>query len=159
MTSAEEQHRRDGADPIPVRRQDSVLIGGGRPAHQFERAEVGREEAEAGNPGRHLAAGHEEVFAGARLAFQVPADGQYQGKIESDNHHVDGGQVHQPLGGKDCHSSNHSWSLGFTWKMCVRPLSCTYTNTLEKPWSFVNRVLCGVAQLVILGYVIMPEWS
>jgi len=41
--------------------------------------------------------------------------------------------------------------------MCVRPLSCTYTNTLEKPGAFVNRVLIGVKHVLILTYVIMPK--
>ena len=63
---AEEQHGGDGADPIPVRGQDAVLIGGRGPAHQFQRAEVGGEEAQPGDPGRHLAAGQEEVLAGLR---------------------------------------------------------------------------------------------
>jgi len=53
----QEQHRRNGADPIPVRRQNVVLVGGSRPAHQFERAEIGGEKTETG---------HEEVFAGVR---------------------------------------------------------------------------------------------
>ena len=61
---AEEEHGGDGADPVPVRGEDAVLVGGAGPAHQFERAEVGRDEAEARDPGGHFAAGHEELFAG-----------------------------------------------------------------------------------------------
>ena len=60
----------NGADPIPVRRQNAVLIGRRRPAHQFERAQIGREEAEAGDPGRHFAAGQEEIFAGIGSLFR-----------------------------------------------------------------------------------------
>ena len=155
----EKQHRRDCADPIPVRCQDSILIGRRRPPHEFERAQIGGQEAQAGNPGRHLAAGHEEVFARAGLAFQVPPNGQYEGKIERDNHHIHRGQVHQSLRGKHCHCLHHLWFLSFSRKMCAKPLSCTYTNTLEKASEFVNRVLSRVPQLVILGYVIMPAWS
>ena len=75
---AEEQHRGDRADPIPVRRQNAVLIGRRRPAHQFERAEIGRQKAEARDPGGHLPPGQEEIFAGVGLALQVETDGQHQ---------------------------------------------------------------------------------
>ena len=37
---AEEEHRRDGADPVPVRGHNAVLIGIPRPAQQFERAQI-----------------------------------------------------------------------------------------------------------------------
>ena len=79
---AEEEHGGDGADPVPVRGQDAVLIGGGGPAHQFERAEVGGEEAQAGDPGRHLAAGQEEVLAGLGVALQVEADAQDGNEVQ-----------------------------------------------------------------------------
>ena len=92
----EEEHGGDGADPIPVRGQDAVLIGGGRPAHQFERAEVGGEEAEARDPGRHLAAGQEEIFAGVGEALQIEADAQHGDEIHDDDREVDRGQGHQP---------------------------------------------------------------
>jgi hypothetical protein len=36
-----------------------------------ETAQVGGEKTEAGNPGGPLPAGHEEIFAGVRAAFQV----------------------------------------------------------------------------------------
>ncbi len=61
---AEEEHRGNRADPVPVRGEDAVLVGGAGPAHEFERSEVGADEAQAGDPGGHLAAGEEELFAG-----------------------------------------------------------------------------------------------
>ena len=61
---AEEEHGGDGADPVPVGGEDAVLVGGAGPAHELERAEVGGDEAEAGDPCGHFAAGHEELFAG-----------------------------------------------------------------------------------------------
>ena len=61
---AEEKHRGNGADPIPVGGQDAVLIRGGGPAHQFERAQIGGQETEARDPGGHVAAGQEEFLAG-----------------------------------------------------------------------------------------------
>jgi hypothetical protein len=51
-------------------------IGGGGPAHEFERAEVGGEEGEAGDPGGHFAAGQEEVVAGFGVGFEVEADAE-----------------------------------------------------------------------------------
>jgi hypothetical protein len=59
---AEEDHGGDGADPVPVGGHDAVLVGVARPAEQFERAEIGGDEGEAGDPGGHFAAGHEETL-------------------------------------------------------------------------------------------------
>ena len=86
---AEEEHGGDGADPIPVRGEDAVLIGGGRPAHEFERAEVGGEEAEPGDPRGHFAAGEEEVLAGAGLALEVEADGEDHHEVDGDDGDID----------------------------------------------------------------------
>ena len=72
----EEEHGGNGADPIPVRRQNAVLIGRCGPAHEFERAQVGGEEAQAGDPGRHLASGQEEIFAGLGESLEIEADAQ-----------------------------------------------------------------------------------
>ena len=76
-------------------RQNAVLVGRSRPAHQFESAEIGREEAEAGHPGRHLASGHEEVFAGVRPPAQVKADGQNQREVEGNDDEIHPGQMHK----------------------------------------------------------------
>ena len=94
----EEQHCGDGADPIPVRGQNAVLIGRSGPAHQFQRAQVCRQEAQSRDPGGHFASGHEEVFAGVGLALQVKADGQYQREVENDNDHVYRREMDQTLG-------------------------------------------------------------
>ena len=71
---AEEDHGGNGADPVPVRGEDAVLVGGAGPAHQFQRAQVGRNKAQARDPGGHFAPGHEELFAGVRAALEVEAD-------------------------------------------------------------------------------------
>ena len=63
--------------------QDAVLIGGACPAHQFEGTEIGGEEAEAGDPGRHLAPGHEVILAGIGLPLQIEADRQHQREVEN----------------------------------------------------------------------------
>ena len=41
----QEQHGGNRADPIPVRRQNAVLIGRAGPAHQFKRAQIGGHKA------------------------------------------------------------------------------------------------------------------
>ena len=104
---AEKEHGRNGADPIPMRRQDSVLIGGGRPAHQFERAEIRGKEAEAGDPGRHFAAGEEEIFAGIGTALEVKADRQNEHKIKDDDNQVNEGKMYEPCSGECREESDH----------------------------------------------------
>ena len=94
---AEEEHRRDGADPVPVRRQNAVLVGRAGPAHQLQRAQVGRDEAEAGDPRRHLAAGEEELLAGVGLALHIKADEDHQREIKRQNQNIYRGQLRQPL--------------------------------------------------------------
>ena len=42
---AEKEHRRNRADPVPVRGQDAVLVRGTSPSHQLQRAKVGGDEA------------------------------------------------------------------------------------------------------------------
>ena len=41
----EEEHGGNRANPIPMSGENSVLVGGRRPAHQLERAQVGGEKA------------------------------------------------------------------------------------------------------------------
>ena len=43
-----------------------------------------------GDPGRHLAAGHEEVFTGLGELPQVKPDSQHDDEIDDDNREVDG---------------------------------------------------------------------
>ena len=68
-----------------MRRQQTVLIGLCRPAHRFQRAEVGRDEAQAGHPGGDLAAGHEEILARVGELLQIEADPQHDHEIDPDD--------------------------------------------------------------------------
>ena len=45
---------------------------------------LGGDEAEAGDPGGHFAAGHEELFAGVGLAFEVEADPDHHDEVDGD---------------------------------------------------------------------------
>ena len=112
----QEQHRRDGADPIPMRRQNAVLVGRTRPAHQFERPQIGREKTQACHPRRHLPPCHEKVFAGIGSSPQIKANPQHQSKVESNNDHIHRGQMHEP--GCDQHGHRHG-SLFLTLQ-CLR---------------------------------------
>ena len=53
---AEEQHRRDRADPEVVHGREAELGAVRRHAHDLDGAEVGRDEGQAGDPGRQRAA-------------------------------------------------------------------------------------------------------
>jgi hypothetical protein len=66
---AQEDHRRDCADPVVVDRRDAVLGAVGRHPDHLERAEVGRDEGEAGDPRRQRAAGQEVVEARVDVAL------------------------------------------------------------------------------------------
>ncbi len=65
------------------------MIGRPGPAHQLQRAEIGRNEAEASDPCRHLAAGHEEFLAGIRGALQVEADEDDDREVDRDDQYID----------------------------------------------------------------------
>jgi hypothetical protein len=89
---AQEQDGRDRADPVPVRGQDAVLIRCGGPTHQLQGAEIGGNETEPGNPGCHLAARQEEVFAALREALQVEADAEDRDEVDDDDGEVHGAE-------------------------------------------------------------------
>jgi len=98
---AKEEHRRDGTDPVPVRGQNAVLVRRSSPAHEFEGAEVGADEAEAGDPGGHFAPGEEKLFAGVGRALDVEPDEDDQREVQDEDQDVDRSKVGQ-LGGQEC---------------------------------------------------------
>ena len=85
---AQKEHGRDRADPVPVGSEHTVLVGGAGPSHEFQRAKIGGDEAEAGDPGAHLAAGEEELFAGISGTFNVEADEQDHAEVENQDEDV-----------------------------------------------------------------------
>ena len=87
----EEQHRRDCSDPIPVSRQNAVLICRAGPTHQFQRAEIGGKETEPRDPGSHFSSGHEKIFARIRPLLQVEADSKHQSEIENNDDQINRG--------------------------------------------------------------------
>ena len=61
---AQEDHRRDGADPVEVDGGHAVLGAVGRHAEDLQRAEIGGDEGQAGDPGGQRPPGEEEVDVG-----------------------------------------------------------------------------------------------
>ncbi len=86
---AEKQHRRDGPNPVPVSCEHSVLVGSSGPSHQLQRAEIRRDEAESRDPGSHLAAGQEKLFACPGRPLHIKADEEYDYKIKDKYQNVD----------------------------------------------------------------------
>ena len=94
--NAEEQHRRNRADPVPVRGQHAVLISRSRPAQQFERAQVGGDETQAGHPGPHALTSKEEVIARPNPALQVHSNSQHQREVQTYDKQIGWRQAKQP---------------------------------------------------------------
>ncbi|SPF39816.1 hypothetical protein SBA4_2420012 [Candidatus Sulfopaludibacter sp. SbA4] len=81
----EEAHEQDcgnGADPVEVRRHDAVFGARGRHADEFLRAQVGRDEGQAGDPYRNAVAGEKEIAAGGDFLAKPPPDAQDKGEIK-----------------------------------------------------------------------------
>ncbi len=79
---AQEDHRRDGADPVPVHDGDAVLRAGGGHAEDLGGAQVGGDEGQAGDPGGQRAAGEEEVETGLDARPRGEADAQDDGEVD-----------------------------------------------------------------------------
>ncbi len=91
---ADEHHRRDGADPVEMRRRDAVLRAAGAHPDHFLGAEVGGDEGEAGDPGRNRPARQEEIGAGARLKLQQHADAEHEPEVDDDEQVVNPVKLH-----------------------------------------------------------------
>ncbi len=81
---ADEDHSRDGTDPVELAGDDAVLCSGGSHADDFLGSEVGRDKGETADPGRNGASGEEEVVAGAHIPLKGEA--YAQNKDEVDQH-------------------------------------------------------------------------
>src|SRR5579883_1085271 len=79
-----------------MRSQHAVLISGSGPAHQLQRSHVGSDEAQSGNPHRHLAVSHEKLIACVGRAFDVEADEEDESEVNADDGEVDAVEQNQP---------------------------------------------------------------
>ena len=82
---ADEDHGRDGAHPVEVGGHDAVLGAAAGHADQFLRAEIGRQEGEAGDPDGDGVAGGEEVLAGGDLPAESPSDAEDEPEIDCED--------------------------------------------------------------------------
>ena len=81
---AEEDHRRDRADPEVVEGRQAVLGPVGGHAHDLHGAQVGRDEGDAGDPGGQRAPGGEELVGGGRLAPGHESHADDEGEVDDD---------------------------------------------------------------------------
>jgi hypothetical protein len=93
----EEEHGGDGADPVPVHRKNAVLICGPRPSHQLERSQICGDKAEAGDPGRHLPPGEEELLAGVGRSLSVEPDEDHQDEVEQQDENIGRREMREPM--------------------------------------------------------------
>ena len=98
---AEEDHRRNRADPVEVAGRDAVLRARRRHADDFLRAEVGRDERQPADPRRDRAPRLKERRARRRPLLQRDADAEDEGEVDQHQQPVEPGQGHQ----------NSRWSL------------------------------------------------
>ncbi len=78
---AEEHHGRDRADPVEMHGRQAVLGAVRGHAQDLDRAEVGGDEGEPGDPGRQRPAGQQEVLAGGDGPAGDHPDGDDQGEV------------------------------------------------------------------------------
>ena len=114
---AQKEHGWNGAYPVPVRREDAVLICGTGPSHELERTEVCGNEAEAGDPGGHLAPGHEEFFAGVGFLLKVEADPDDHHEVDRDDCDIEGPETRQRRGVHD--QGQVMGGVRCNWCQCV----------------------------------------
>ena len=83
-------------------RQNAVLIRRPRPAHQFQRAQIGGEKAQSRHPRGHFPARHEKIFSGIRPATQIEADSQHQREVKYDDGEIHAGPGFPTTVGDGC---------------------------------------------------------
>ena len=87
---AQEDHRRHRADPVVVdRRVDAELRAVGGHPEDLERAEVGRDERQAGDPRGQRPAGQEVVQARLDVALRGEPDPEDEDEVDRQDHVVD----------------------------------------------------------------------
>ena len=89
---AHEDHGRNGADAVEVRRLQAVF--GARRAHadHFLRAQVGADKRQPADPRRQRAPRLEEVLARLHVALQGKADAQHKHEVQQHDQPIDGGE-------------------------------------------------------------------
>ncbi len=86
---AQEDHRGDRADPVEVHGRDAVLGTVGGHAEDLERAEVGGDEGQAGDPGGQRPAGQEEVEVRLDRQTRDGADPEHHDEVDAEDRVVE----------------------------------------------------------------------
>ena len=90
---AQEHHGRDSADPEIVHGLEAILHAVGGHTDDLNRAQVRRNECQAGHPCGQSAAGEEEVDGGGNAGFGSPADSQDEEEVQGNEQVVHPGCV------------------------------------------------------------------
>src|SRR5579872_3832057 len=119
--------------------QDSVLIGRTCPTHQLERAEVCRQEGQTGDPRRHLAPSHEEVFPGICKSLKVEAYGQNQSEVEGNDDYVNRSKMDEAnrYHKRNSEAVNQEFPLGFGLSISAY-LSVSFQDPLPPSFKAVD---------------------
>ena len=91
---ADEDHRRDGADPVEMTGEHAVFGAARRHADHFLGAEIGGEKREPGRPRGNGSAREEEVGAVDHFAPQREANGEHENAVEGEDEDVDRRERH-----------------------------------------------------------------
>ena len=89
----QKHHRRNGADPIKMRGGNAVFRAAGRHADQFQRAEVGGHERQAGHPRRNRTPRQEEIRRRFHVASQREADADDKHRVGKQDGVINPGQM------------------------------------------------------------------
>ncbi|MNX86090.1 hypothetical protein D3C86_1179540 [compost metagenome] len=92
---AHEDHGRDGADPVEVVGQQTVLGPVRGHPHDLERPEIRRQEGEARDPAGDPAPRAEEVVGVLHATLERKADPEDEDGIDDKNRVIDPGRMHQ----------------------------------------------------------------
>ncbi len=90
---ADEDHGRNGTNPVEMAGCQAVFGSGGTHADDFLRAKIGTHEGQATDPGRKCAACLKEILAGLHVALEGNANAQYKDEVQQHDQPVNGGEL------------------------------------------------------------------
>ena len=93
--NSEENHRRDGAGPIPMVRHHPVLRAHRDHADNLERAEIGGHERQPRNPGWQRTAREKEVLGCFHPVLEPIANADDEENVCEQDGEIDGGEMHE----------------------------------------------------------------
>ena len=137
---AEEHHRRHGADPVEVHGRDAVLRAVGGHAEDLDRAEVRRDEREAGHPRGQRPAGQQEVLAGRDRAPRHHADRDHEREVDREEGVVEEVDVESQHRGPPSRQTDGPLRCGRRCPHCAQDRA---DRSRESPVSSARPPRCG----------------